>query len=69
MNLPDRSIIPPELVEKYKLCQSEFDQKIVEFKRGLSEAERKRGKVSRNAKCPCGSGKKVKYCCLDKYKT
>lgn len=22
------------------------------------------GKIGRNAKCPCGSGKKFKYCCL-----
>jgi len=23
-------------------------------------------KKKRNAKCPCGSGKKLKYCCLKK---
>ena len=27
---------------------------------------RKRKKVGRNEKCPCGSGKKYKNCCLDK---
>jgi methionyl aminopeptidase len=25
-----------------------------------------RGKISRNAPCPCGSGKKYKHCCLNK---
>ena len=26
-------------------------------------------KIGRNAKCPCGSGKKFKKCCLDKINT
>lgn len=25
-------------------------------------------KIGRNEKCPCGSGKKYKYCCLNKDK-
>ena len=25
-------------------------------------------KKRRNEKCPCGSGKKLKYCCLEKVK-
>jgi uncharacterized protein YecA (UPF0149 family) len=37
-----------------------------EFKRTLSEGEKIRQRVSRNAKCPCNSGKKVKHCCLKK---
>ena len=27
------------------------------------------GKVGRNAPCPCGSGKKFKYCCLEKMRS
>ena len=27
---------------------------------------RKEEKTGRNWKCPCGSGKKYKYCCLEK---
>jgi len=30
---------------------------------GLDELEEKYGKISRNAPCPCGSGKKFKHCC------
>jgi uncharacterized protein YecA (UPF0149 family) len=28
----------------------------------------KETKYKRNAKCPCGSGKKLKHCCIDKVK-
>ncbi len=31
-----------------------------------SSPEKKKGKVGRNAPCPCGSGKKYKKCCLEK---
>lgn len=27
------------------------------------------GKIGRNQSCPCGSGKKYKYCCLDRFST
>lgn len=26
-------------------------------------------KIGRNARCPCGSGKKFKKCCIDKVRT
>lgn len=29
--------------------------------------ERNRPKISRNSPCPCGSGRKVKNCCADKW--
>jgi uncharacterized protein YecA (UPF0149 family) len=32
------------------------------------EAFELRPKVGRNAKCPCGSDKKFKFCCWNKYK-
>lgn len=31
---------------------------------GVAEAVRDKGRVGRNAPCPCGSGKKFKACCL-----
>lgn len=43
-----------------------LDDSVIEFKRKLTEAEKVRGKVSRNAPCPCGSGRKLKHCCLKK---
>lgn len=58
MNLPDRKIIPPELLDKY------YDSDKVEFRRRITEAEKTKGHVGRNSPCPCGSGKKLKYCCL-----
>ncbi len=33
---------------------------------GITETPRKRNKVGRNDKCPCGSGLKFKKCCIDK---
>ena len=32
----------------------------------LEDAKRKKGKISRNETCPCGSGKKYKKCCLNR---
>lgn len=38
-------------------------QRITKEKR-ISAAKSKQGKIGRNEKCPCGSGKKYKKCCL-----
>lgn len=43
---------------------SEYRSSMIEFQRRLTEAEKVRRKVGRNAPCPCGSGKKLKNCCL-----
>lgn len=32
-----------------------------------SQYVRKEKKIMRNDKCPCGSGKKFKSCCINKY--
>ncbi|PYG84288.1 SEC-C motif-containing protein [Ruminiclostridium sufflavum DSM 19573] len=42
-----------------------LDQIIAEdpFKKEISETIRKSSKTGRNERCPCGSGRKYKYCC------
>lgn len=37
------------------------------YSKQLSMLGRKIEKVGRNELCPCGSGKKFKYCCIDKF--
>ena len=39
-----------------------------EVKKSRVELQTKKIKIGRNDPCPCGSGKKYKYCCLDKYR-
>ena len=39
-----------------------------EVKKSRVELQTKKIKIGRNEPCPCGSGKKYKYCCLDKYR-
>ena len=46
------------------IVPAEHPDAVVEFCRAMSEAEKVRKRVGRNAPCPCGSGKKLKRCCL-----
>lgn len=36
-------------------------------KKGYHPPIKKKCKIQRNEPCPCGSGKKYKYCCMDKF--
>ncbi len=45
----------------------DFDKMIRALDREMNQAAKK-VKIGRNAPCPCGSGKKYKYCCLNKPK-
>jgi len=49
--------------------KEEYFRKLVKFaapKLGIKD-DKKRPKVGRNAPCPCGSDKKFKSCCWNKY--
>jgi len=42
----------------------ELERKIEEVSNNLDDTSKSENKkVPRNAKCPCGSGKKFKHCC------
>ncbi len=54
----------PDVLEKknpelYRLMQSLYRQDT----RGFLSTPQRRGRIGRNASCPCGSGKKFKQCC------
>jgi len=46
--------------------QPELLKEEVKIKEVKVEKVTKRNKIGRNQKCPCGSGKKYKKCCIDK---
>ena len=46
--------------EQPELLKEEVQKKEVKVERVT-----KRNKIGRNQKCPCGSGKKYKKCCID----
>ncbi len=53
---------------KYKISKSELDKRLAEYQRYAKQLaaldNMPTEKISRNAPCPCGSGKKYKRCCL-----
>lgn len=52
------SDIQPDDVDRIKVLGQEKARDWIEL------AERKNGRIGRNDYCPCGSGKKYKFCCL-----
>ena len=46
--------------------QTELVAEEVQKKEVKVERVTKRNKIGRNQKCPCGSGKKYKKCCINK---
>lgn len=49
----------PELINQAKLFEFQKTEEIITQS---NSSNKKRVKIGRNAKCPCGSGKKYKYC-------
>ncbi len=47
--------------------EKDFKKMLRMLEKELNQSAQKK-KISRNAPCPCGSGKKYKYCCLNKPK-
>lgn len=48
-------------------AEKDFDKMFRAMERGWNQPIQKK-KIGRNDPCPCGSGKKYKYCCLNKQK-
>lgn len=59
INLLERALAVPELREP-ALVQRQLDRLVSRQAAGLRRAT----KVGRNDRCPCGSGRKYKHCCL-----
>lgn len=53
--------------ETNKEVRKKMDERLKELK-AQGHTLSKRVKISRNAPCPCGSGKKFKKCCIGKVK-
>ena len=61
MNKNTRKIVDGRLVSQMEIPN------YLPINRELTESEKTRKKISRNAPCTCGSGKKLKRCCIEKY--
>jgi uncharacterized protein YecA (UPF0149 family) len=62
MDTRDRVIYTAE--ELFAKSGNNPNPEMIKIRRRLTEAEKTRKKVGRNAPFPCGSGKKLKNCCL-----
>jgi uncharacterized protein YecA (UPF0149 family) len=54
-----------EIMRKMDARHVELEQEAIAERRPLPQLVH-RTKIGRNAPCPCGSGRKLKKCCLDK---
>ena len=61
-NKPDLSQVVDQIVERTRKKLEDYQP----YRERLRQALTPDGKrIRRNAKCPCGSGKKFKHCCRD----